>query len=355
MSRQTYATIHTHALRHNLRRIREHVAPARVMALVKAEGYGHGLERAAEALADADAFGVATLQDAIRLRAAGFSQRVVLLEGFDHERDLHLIRRLGLDTVVHEDHQVSALEQDPAGAPISVWLKLDSGMHRLGFALDRARELHGRLSALPGVADLKLMSHFACAEGDGRPTAAEQLEAFAAATAGLPGERSLANSAALWTDPQTLGDWVRAGGLLYGLSPLAQSTGVDLGFKPAMTLSARLIAVKNVAAGGRIGYGGSFVADQDMPLGIAAIGYGDGYPRHAPSGTPVRVAGVQTQLVGRVSMDMIAIDLRPVPSAKVGDRVVLWGEGLPVERVARAAGTIGYELCCGMTRRIEYR
>jgi alanine racemase len=355
MSRPTVATIHIDALRHNLARVRALAPRSRVLAVVKADGYGHGLERVAHALQGADAFGVAALSDAERLRAAGLSQRIVLLSGFDEPADLAQLRQLGVESVVHHDEQLRMLEADGEGAPLRVWLKLDTGMHRLGFAPERAREVHARLRALPHVApEIVLMSHFARSDEFECDSTARQVDRFVAATRGLDGPRSLANSAGVLGWPDSHVDWVRPGGALYGLSPVAGRSGRDLGLQPAMTLSTRLIAVNAVSRDEPVGYGGAYHCPEDMRIGIAAIGYGDGYPRHAGSGTAVLVDGVRAPIVGRVSMDLLAIDLRALPRAKVGDPVVLWGRELPVEEVAAAAGTIGYELACGITRRVRF-
>lgn len=355
MSRPTVATIHIDALRHNLARVRALAPSSRVLAVVKADGYGHGLERVAHALEGADAFGVAAISDAERLRAAGLSQRIVLLSGFDEPGDLALLRRLNVESVLHHDEQLRMLEAEGTTTPLRVWLKLDTGMHRLGFAPQRAAQLHARLCALPNVdPDVVLMSHFARSdEFDGDATAC-QIAAFDAATAGLSGPRSLSNSAGVLGWPLAHLDWVRPGGALYGLSPVAGKSGCDLGLQPAMTLSTRLIAINQVARDESVGYGGAYQCPEDMPIGIAAIGYGDGYPRHAGNGTSVLVNGDRAPIVGRVSMDLLAIDLRALPQAKVGDQVVLWGRELPIEEVATAAGTIGYELACGITRRVRF-
>ncbi|MEZ0470187.1 alanine racemase [Luteimonas salinilitoris] len=361
MARATTATIHLDALRHNLGVIRRLAPHSRVMAVVKADGYGHGLERAARALRDADAFGVAALSDVERIRALGLSQPVLLLSGFDAPEDLAQLRRLPAEAVIHHFDQIEMLAQAEPGPPIRCWLKVDTGMHRLGFAPSSVRAVHARLCELPNVADgIALMSHFASsdefADGgavDGAQTRT-QLRVFAEATAGLPGPRSLANSAGVLGWPDAHADWVRPGGALYGISVVAGRPGRDFGLRPAMTLSTRLIAVNRIARGERIGYSGTWECPEDMPVGVAAIGYGDGYPRHAPSGTPVLVNGRPAQTVGRVSMDLTAIDLRGQPDARPGDPVLLWGDGLPVETVAEAAGTIGYQPVCSITGRVRF-
>lgn len=360
MARPTSATIHIDALRHNLARVRALARNSRVMAVVKADGYGHGLERVARALSGADAFGVAALSDAERLRAAGLSQSIVLLSGFDDAEDLPKLRQLNVDTVVHHAAQLDMLEQSDGGEPIRCWLKVDTGMHRLGFAPGQVRAAHARLVSLPQVADdIVLMSHFASSDefdgspSDGRQTR-DQLRVFATATADLPGQRSLANSAAVLGWPDAHGDWVRPGGALYGMSVVDGKPGAAFDLRPAMTLSTRLLAVNRIGKGERIGYSATWQCPEDMPVGVAAIGYGDGYPRHVPPGTPVLVNGRRAAIVGRVSMDLMTVDLRSQPEAKPGDPVVLWGETLPVEEIAAAAGTIGYELTCSITRRVRF-
>lgn len=355
MSRTAVATIHLDALRGNLARLRMLASEAKVMAVVKADGYGHGLERVARALAAADAFGVAAIADGQRLRAAGDAHRVVVLSGPDEPSDLAELRRLRLEPVIHHEAQIEWLEVDRDTRPLRVWLKIDTGMHRLGFAPEDVAAVHARLRAIasidPGIA---LMTHFAASDEFDNMTTAQQVARFAQAVAGLPGERCLSNSAGVLGWPQARGQWVRTGGLLYGLSVVDGKTGSDFGFDPAMTLSTRLVAVNPVRRGERIGYAAAWECPEDMNVGVAAIGYGDGYPRSAASGTPVLVNGQRVALIGRVSMDLITLDLRGVPAAKVGDPVVLWGRGLPVEHVAAHATTISYDLTCGMTRRVLF-
>lgn len=357
MSRTTVATIHLGALRHNLARVRSLAGNAKVMAVVKADAYGHGLERVARALDDeAEAFAVAAIGDGLRLRAAGHHQRIVVLSGPDTASDIAEMQRLRLDALIHHDAQLPWLAKaDPARGTLRVWIKIDTGMHRLGFAPARAREVHAALLAMPAIdSEIGLMTHFASSEEfEGRDTAL-QIQRFREATAGLSGPRALSNSAAVLGWPDARGDWVRTGGLLYGLSVVDGRSGADFGFRPAMTLSTRLVAINQLARGERVGYNGTYECPEDMAVGVAAIGYGDGYPRSAAAGTPVLVNGRQAPLIGRVSMDLITIDLRGVPDARTGDRVTLWGEGLPVETVAAAAGTISYDLTCGMTRRVLF-
>ncbi len=360
MSRTALATIHLGALRRNLARARARAHGAQVMAVIKADGYGHGLERVARACADADALGVAALGDGLRLRSAGNRQRIVVLSGPDEAGDLAELRRLDLDAVIHHEAQLRWLEADADARTLRVWLKIDTGMHRLGFDPAQVADAHARLRALPNIdPDIVRMTHFAASDEFDNASTHAQIACFDAATASGVGPRSLANSAGLLGWPAAYRstnatNWVRVGGLLYGLSVVEGRSGSDFGFEPAMTLSTRLISVKAVAKGERIGYAASWECPEDMRVGVAAIGYGDGYPRSARAGTPVLVGGVRAQVIGRVSMDLITLDLRNAPSARIGDGVTLWGTGLPVETIAAQAGTIAYDLTCGMTRRVLF-
>jgi alanine racemase len=357
MSRTTVATIHLGALRHNLARLKQLAAPAKVMAVVKADAYGHGLERVAHALGtDADAFAVAALGDGLRLRAAGHRQRIVVLSGPDNASDIAEMQRLQLDAVIHHDTQLQWVTQaSPARGRLRTWLKVDSGMHRLGFAPEHMADAHARLAAMPGVdSEIGLLTHFSDSEVfEGGQTPA-QMARFAEATRVFNGPRSLSNSAAVLGWPDARGDWVRTGGLLYGLSVVDGSSGSEFGFRPAMTLSTRLIAINQIRRGESIGYNGTWTCPEDMPVGVAAIGYGDGYPRSAVAGTPVWVGEQRVPLIGRVSMDLITLDLRDAPASNVGDRVLLWGPELPVEMIASSSATISYDLTCGMTRRVLF-
>ncbi len=357
MSRTTVATIHLGALRHNLALLKALAAPAKVMAVVKADAYGHGLERVAHALnGEAEAFAVAALGDGLRLRAAGHRQRIVVLSGPDDAHDIAEMQRLQLEAAIHHDAQLQWLARAAAGrGRLRVWLKIDSGMHRLGFAPERVAAVHARLSAMAGVdPEIGLLTHFSDSEVFGGAQTPAQTACFAAVTAELAGPRSLSNSAAVLGWPDARGDWVRSGGLLYGLTVVDGKCGADFGFRPAMTLSTRLIAINRVGKGERIGYNGTWTCPEDMPVGVAAIGYGDGYPRSVIAGTPVLVGNRRVPLIGRVSMDLITLDLRDAPDATIGDRMVLWGPELPVENVAAQSGTIAYDLTCGMTRRVLF-
>lgn len=355
MARNTLATIDVAAIAHNLAAVRARAGSARVMAVVKADAYGHGMRRCLPALSDADMLAVATMTEAREIRSLAPNLPILLLEGVVAPEELALVERLGLEMVVHHPVQLQWIEAASVRPGRRVWLKLDSGMHRLGFPLHSAHDVHARLHRLPDVEEVVLMTHFACADQAEHPLNREQIRRFDDAVDGLVGARCMANSAALLTLPQTHREWVRAGLLLYGVSPLAGQTGDALGLKPAMSLETRLIAINEVAEGESIGYGARFRSTRRMRIGVAAIGYGDGYPRNMPDDTPVRVNGREQRLIGRVSMDMITIDLEGQPHAQVGDRVVLWGRDLPVERIAAAVDTIPYELLCRVTRRVQYR
>lgn len=322
------------------------------MAVVKADGYGHGLERVAEILAAADALAVARVEEALVLRQAGHRGTVVVLGGVTDKEQLQLAASYYLTLVVHEASQLEFLWQAPVTAAFPVWLKVDTGMHRLGFPPGAVPKAIASLRHCPAVASVVgLMTHLANADLAGDPLTAIQLEAFKAiAAAGLA--RSMANSAALITRPQTHFNWIRPGIMLYGASPFAGRTGTSLGLRPAMTLESRLIAIRHLQAGDSVGYGATWVCPEAMTVGVAAMGYGDGYPRHAKPGTPVLVNGRPVPLVGRISMDTMSVDLRSQPEAKVGDPVIAWGSGLPVEEVAAHAATISYELLCQVTSRV---
>ena len=332
-------------------------SPAKVMAVVKADAYGHGLERVARALdGEAEAFAVAALGDGLRLRAAGHRQRIVVLSGPDDAHDIAEMQRLQLDAAVHHAAQLEWLAQTaPGRGLLRVWLKIDSGMHRLGFAPEQVAAAHARLVAMPGVdPEIGLLTQFSDSEVFDSAQTSVQIACFAEVTAGFAGPRSLSNSAAVLGWPDARGDWVRTGGLLYGLSVVGGKSGADFGFRPAMTLSTRLVAINHIGKGERIGYNGTWTCPEDMPVGVAAVGYGDGYPRSAAAGTPVLVGEQRVPLIGRVSMDLITLDLRNAPGAKIGDRVVLWGPELPVETIAAQSSTISYDLTCGMTRRVLF-
>ncbi len=368
MPRPILATIHTQALRHNLARCRAGAPDARVWAIVKANAYGHGIERVFAGLRGADGFALLDLEEARRVRALGWRGPVLLLEGVFELRDLELCSRLDLWHTVHCDEQIDMLATHKTNVPHRVFLKMNSGMNRLGFTPGRYRAAWTRLNALPQVDEISLMTHFS--DADGAPGVAGQMAVFAAVTHDLPGERSLSNSAATLrhtvaggpaaadASRYAVSDWVRPGIAVYGSAPdFPQHSAADWGLQPGMTLAAKIIATQTVAAGQCIGYGSTFVAEQALRIGVAACGYADGYPRLCPTGTPVLVDGVRTRTVGRVSMDMITLDLTPVPAAGFGSEVTLWGCAanglvLGIDEVAQCAGTVGYELMCALAPRV---
>jgi alanine racemase len=350
-------TIDTGALRHNLQVIRRFAPESRVMAVIKANAYGHGLVAVARALDAADAFAVARISEAVALREAGVKTPILLLEGVFDGEQLAAAAAGDFELVIHTQEQIDLLRAAPPRARFKVWLKLDSGMNRLGFKAEEFRAAHAALSKAPALkAPVNLITHLAYADTPELPATAEQLMVFDTATRSLAGERSLESSAALLCFPDSQADWVRPGLLLYGVSPFRGSSGMDHGVRPVMTLRSQIISVKNLIVGDRVGYSGEWTATRPTRLAIAAVGYGDGYPRSACSGTPVLINSEHAALVGRVSMDMIAIDTTDLQrEPKLGDPVVLWGEGLPIEEVAICAETIPYTLLCGINQRVAMR
>ena len=348
------ATIDTAALRHNLASVRMRAPASRVMAVVKANAYGHGLVEVARALDGADSFAVARVEEGLLLRAAGVSKPIVLLEGVFDREQLAAAAAAGFELVVHLPEQVQMLRTLAPAVPLCVWLKLDTGMNRLGLKGAAFSSAWNELGSLRAVRQpVGLMTHLAAADEAQHAFTRQQLQRFEAATAAMPGPRSIANSAGLLNFPGAQADWVRPGLLLYGVSPIAATCGADYGLRPVMTLHSRVIAVKDVALGERVGYGGTWVAARPTRLAVAAVGYGDGYPRSVAAGAPVLVNGERAMLAGRVSMDMIGIDVTDLKRpANLGDPVLLWGPQLPVEEIAQLAGTIPYELLCGITQRV---
>lgn len=353
MSRNTVARIDLQALRHNLGVVRALVGDSAIVCVIKADGYGHGIRRVASALGDTDQFAVATPGEAVAVREAGWTGPLLLLEGFSDADDFEIARQLELDLVVHNASQLELLGDRGITARQCLWLKLDTGMHRLGFPAADLSAALDRLRAAGGREPPVLMSHFACADDPDLPMTREQVQAFDAATHGLDLPHSLANSAAILNFPDTCRDLVRPGIMLYGISPVPGRTGAEHGLRPAMTLACEIIAVNDCRAGDKVGYGAAYTCPRDMQIGVAAIGYGDGYPRHLRNGAPVLVNGQAATLAGRVSMDLVTIDLGTQQGVRVGDTVTLWGEGLPVERVAQWADAIPYELVCGVTGRVD--
>lgn len=371
MARPIQAHIDLAAMESNLR-VARRTTSARIMSVIKADGYGHGVMRAAEALAATDGYALLDIRDAVRLRDAGYRQTILLLEGFFSAEELSGIAEYDLVTVIHSQWQIAMLDAYPGPmksgkGTLDVWLKVNSGMNRLGFAPQQVAQAMEQLRRHRAVRDITLMTHFANADDERGVAGPIALFNDLALPHRVP--RSLANSAALLRYPATHGDWVRPGIMLYGASPFADASAQQLGLKPAMTLSSRIIATQQLRAGDEVGYGALFRAERNMRIGIVACGYADGYPRqsgrvepeapgtHRPTpcgygGTPVLVGGQRTKTLGRVSMDMLYVDLSALPQADVGSRVVLWGEGMPIEEVARAAGTVSYELMCALTLRV---
>lgn len=365
MTPAAVAVIRPAALRNNLQIVRAAAPGCPVLAVIKANAYGHGLVPVAHILESADAFAVARLEEAVQLREAGIHKRLVVLGGCITAGELRTAADLAIDVVVHAPEQLDLLEKSGAVTPVWCWLKVDTGMARLGLPLAAVPTAIVRLRRCRSVSGLTLMTHLACADDQDDPATTQQLASFAALLKGWEGDVSVANSAAILQWPDTVRaqgnlpgggrNWVRPGLMLFGASPLRSRSAAELGLQPAMSFETRLISVKAVPRGQRVGYGGRWIAPRDSVLGIAAAGYADGYPWHAPSGTPVRVGNAFGALVGRVSMDMISIDLTEVPGAAIGDRVVLWGDGPSVEDVAAAANTIPWTLMTGINRRVAVR
>jgi len=358
MTRAARAVINLSALQHNLQRARAAAPHSQQYAVIKANGYGHGMVPVAQALNDADGFGVASLEEALELRKAGIKQSILLLEGFFHSDELEHIQENDIQVVVHHEEQLVALEKWSSTGHVSVkplvtWLKVDTGMHRLGFDSSEVEEKFQRLSGCECVdKPIRFMTHLANADDLFDRTTQQQIDVFKGLLSEAEVIRSIANSAGILGWMGSYSDIARPGILLYGASPFLNETAQDRGLLPVMTLRSEIIAVKQCRKGDAVGYGGAWICPEDMSIGIVGIGYGDGYPRHAENGTPVLVNGKRVPLVGRVSMDMICVDLRAHANVKPGDEVVLWGEGLPAEEVASSASTIAYELFCAVTARV---
>lgn len=351
MTRPILATIHTDALRHNLAVARRHAPNSRMMAVIKANGYGHGLLRVASALWDAEGFAVLNVSEGIALREAGFGQQtILLLEGLFGADELAVAAEYKLAIVVHSEPQLLMLEVGRGLPAVDVFLKVNTGMNRLGVSLGQFRSFYDRLRAYQSVAQVTLMTHFATA--DEPPGIEKQFELFDELTSEISMPRTMANSAAILRYPQTHSEWVRPGIMLYGATPYSDQSSANIGLQPAMTLSSEIIAVQTLQPGDAVGYGRRFIAEKPTRVGIVACGYADGYPRHAPNGTPIAVAGKLTRTVGRVSMDMLYVDVTDIPEADIGSKVELWGAQVSVDAVAQASGTVGYELLCALAPRV---
>ncbi len=362
MSRPILAYIDQAALKHNLSITRRHAPNTRIMAVIKANAYGHGLIHTAHALKSADGFALLELEAAIDLRDAGYNHPILLLEGFFSMRELALFEKYRLSAVVHHDEQVEILSRC-RHRELNIFLKINTGMNRLGFPVEHFSTVFEKLSRNPAIADITLMSHFATAdEAKSNDNFKQQLHLFnritQASTLSPHAQHSsrhysLANSAAIIRYPETHRDWVRPGLMLYGASPFADQPAADLDLEPAMMLTSRIIAIQHLKKGDKVGYGCSFQTDKPMRIGIVACGYADGYPRHAPTGTPVLVNNRKCRLVGRVSMDMLTVDITDASDIQLNSPVILWGKGLPVEEIAHYAGTISYELLCAVSKRVK--
>ncbi|KQT43511.1 MULTISPECIES: alanine racemase [unclassified Methylophilus] len=348
--RPIVAYISEKALAHNLARVRQYAPESKVISVVKANAYGHGLLNAARGLKETDAFAVLNISEAVTLRDAGYQHPILLLEGVFSAEEIAQVDRYRLDMVISHRGQLQWLLEYQVNLPVRVYLKLDSGMHRLGFQPSAYQAALDQLAASGNVSEIVLMTHFANSDiADG---VTQAITIVGQVMPIQPYKRSLANSAAIVQQPHTHADWVRPGIMLYGATPIADKTAVSLGLQPVMTLQSGLIGVQEIQAGESVGYGSLFTADKPIRVGIVACGYADGYPRHAPTGTPAAVNGVLTRTLGRVSMDMLAVDITDIPDANIGSRVELWGSLVPVDAVAQASGTIGYELLCAVTARV---
>ncbi|WP_034944795.1 catabolic alanine racemase DadX [Erwinia oleae] len=351
MSRPTVATIDTHALRHNLAVARQAAPHSRVWSVVKANAYGHGLDRVWQSFSETDGFALLNLEEAILLRERGWKKPILLLEGFFESSELAILDRYRLTTSVHSNWQIQALARAELSAPLDIYLKMNSGMNRLGFQPTQVNHAWQKLRALKNVGEITLMAHFA--EAESSEGIIEPMRRINAAAEGLDCPRSLANSAATLWHPETHYHWVRPGIILYGASPSGQWRDIaSCGLQPAMTLSSTIIGIQTLTAGDGVGYGARYHARGEQRIGVVACGYADGYPRHAPTGTPVWVDGVMTQTVGAISMDMLTIDLTPCPQAGIGSAVELWGSNVRIDDVAASAGTVGYELMCALAPRV---
>ncbi|MBE9563530.1 MAG: alanine racemase [Proteobacteria bacterium] len=356
MTRPTNAIINTSALQHNLQQVKNNAPQQKIMAVVKANAYGHGAARVANAIAhDVDAFAVCCLEEALQLRDIYITQPIVILEGFFHPEELSVIAKQDLQIVISTATQFKQLVKSKLEQPINLWIKVDTGMHRLGFTPKETVSIYQLAQQnLNIAAPIRLMSHLACADELNNDATEQQTKLFSELVEHLKVEEaSLANSAGILGWPDTHFNWVRPGIMLYGASPFPNNVAEDNDLQPVMQLQSKLISVKRCYKGETVGYGATWACPQTMPVGVVAIGYADGYPRHAPTGTPVLVNGKRVPLIGKVSMDMITVDLRNQPNARVGDPVLLWGEGLPIEEIASLSNTIAYELFCNLGGRVK--
>jgi len=356
VSLSSVALVDIDALRHNYNRVKQLAPQSKVMSMVKANAYGHGLVNIAKVLNESDELGVARPKEATFLRKAGIQSSIILMEGVLSEDELALCESLNLGLVIHSDYQIEMLEHNQHIKIPYVWIKINTGMNRLGFPYEKMSQVYQQIKSLRHIQEIRgVMTHFAAADETHHDFTAKQIQCFNAVTRAIPLKKSMANSAGImaWDDSHV--DWVRPGLMLYGVSPFRDKIGADLGLKPVMHLTAKLIAINHCYKGDKVGYGGIFVCPKDMPIGVVSIGYGDGYPRYIREKMPVLVNGIETKVIGLVSMDMLTVDLSPIKNAQIGDSVTLWGTDLPVERIAKAAHTSVYELLAGLTSRIQYQ
>ncbi|WP_199524284.1 alanine racemase [Pseudoalteromonas sp. bablab_jr011] len=354
--RLAIAEINLKALANNLAQVKHFAPDCKVMAVLKANAYGHGLVKIAQHLSAADAFAVARIDEALALRAGGLTKPIVLLEGFFHQDDLPILLANNFQTIIHDENQLAALESATLDAPIACWLKINTGMHRLGIAPSQFESFYHRLKASDNARDdIKLMTHFSCADDVNDEKTTQQIALFDSLTDGKAQQHCLANSAGILAWPHGHGDWVRPGLMLYGVSPMLNGVGKEHGLAPVMRLTTRVIAIRDVDAQQCVGYGGRWCSDKPTKLAVVAMGYGDGYPRHARQGTPVIIKSQRYGIVGTVAMDMITVDIGDNgDNIQVGDEVIMWGPELPVEEIAQCASTIPYELLCNITPRVSY-
>lgn len=350
------ANINLAALNHNLQIIKQRAPKSKILAMVKGNGYGHQAPWVAECLQpQVDAFGVACMDEALELKQSGITAPILILMGFLSREELLLADQYKFSVVIHNYQQLKMLEQTPLNHLLNIWLKIDTGMHRLGFAPEEVNEVYRRLMASGKVSlPIEIMTHFAEADNIQSIKTAIQLQCFIHTVQNLNHQYSIANSSALLNYPELVIGYLRPGIILYGVSPLPNSTGLDLGFKPVMTLTSKIIALHDLKAGESVGYGSTWTCPEDMRIGIVAAGYGDGYARDIQNGAPILVNGVMCSVIGRIAMDMTTVDLRPFPNAQIDDPVVLWGEGLPIENVAKYSSSVSYELFCRLTKRVKF-
>ncbi len=355
MSSSVTAYIDMAAMQHNLQVVKQHAPHQKILAMIKANAYGHQLENAIQGFAEADGFGLARIDEAICVRNLGVDKTILVMSGFYRAEDLPRIAEHDLSVMVHHFLQIELLEQATIERPVKVWLKVNTGMGRLGFLPSEVEAAYQRLQAC-SQADKPIIfaTHFPDADEVAKPITAQQIQEFTHLTKAYSVETSLAKSAAILAFPDSYADWLRPGLMLYGASPFVDKTAAEFNLQPVMTLTAPIISIRQLPQGASVGYGGTWICPEDMPVGVVGIGYGDGYPRHAAAGTPILINGKIAPLIGRVCMDMLMVDLRGHEQVAIGDQAILWGKGLPVEMIAQQANTIAYELLCAVTKRVEF-